>query len=226
MMEAAIHVKPFGFDRVFHFSGGEEPAKVTEEPPQLLDQVEALQERIAAIEEAHRVELGRARADGFAAGLDQARRDREAAVLAAADAIHAAIEQIDLRLDWAIEAMTTDAAAAALAAAEALAGHAIDHVPARAIDEALDRVLRQVARGTALTVKVHPDLVDVIEQQALARANRDRRKLAISVIADAATPPGDAEILWEEGGLTVSMAARRAAVLAEIGPLLKDAAAQ
>lgn len=220
MMEAAIHVKPFGFDRVFHHSGSEpEPGADTDDH----EQVEELQAQIAALEEAHRDELVRARADAFAAGLDQARHDREAAVLAAADAINAALEQIDLRLDWAIEAMTRDAAAAALAAAEALAGHAIDHRPARAIEEALDRALRQVARGTALAIQVHPSLFDDIQRQIVARASADRRKLAITAVADEATPPGDAEIFWDEGGLAVSMAARRAAVLAEIEPLLKDA---
>jgi flagellar assembly protein FliH len=221
MMEAAIHVKPFGFDRVFHLSGAEAPEDVTDDSPPLVDQVDELQARIVAIEEAHRAELGRARADGFAAGLDQARHDRETAVLSAADAINAAIEQIDLRLDWAIEAMTSDAAAAAFAAGEALAGHAIDHLPTRAIDEALDRVLRQVARGTALTIKVHPSLFDDIQRQIVERASQDRRKLVITAIADEATPVGDADIVWEEGGLTVSMEARRAAVLAEIEPLFK-----
>jgi flagellar assembly protein FliH len=221
MMEAAIHVKPFGFDRVFHLSGAEGPEPVIDDEVPLVDQVDELQARIVAIEEAHREELARARADGFAAGLDQARRDREVALLSAADAINAAIEQVDLRLDWAIEAMTSDAAAAALAAAEALAGHAVDHLPGRAIDEALDRVLRQVARGTALTIKVHPSLLDDIEQRIVMRASQDRRKLSITAIADEAIPVGDADIAWEEGGLTVSLDARRAAVLAELEPLLK-----
>jgi len=227
MMEAAIHVKPFGFDRVFHLSGAEPeaaPEPMIDTAPELAAEIAELRARLAAREEAHREELVRARADAFSAGLDQARRDRDVAVLAAADAINAALEQIDLRLDWAIEAMTADAAAVALAAAEALAGHAIDFAPARAIDEALDRVLRQVARGTRLTVKVHPTLLDDMRRLIEERQSRDRRKLSITPVPDEATPPGDAHIFWEEGGLTVSLEARRAAVLAELAPLLKGAA--
>jgi flagellar assembly protein FliH len=224
MMEAAIHVEPFGFDRVFQVSGNE--PETPDNAHELAEQLGEQQARFVALEEAHRAELARARADGFTAGLDQARHDREVAVLAAADAINAAIEQIDLRLDWVIETMTSDAAATALAAAEALAGHAVDHIPARAIDEALDRVLRQVARGTQLTVTVHPTLLDDVQRLVVERASQDRRKLSITALADDTTAPGDARIFWEEGGVMVSMAARRAAVQAELEPLLRGDAAE
>jgi flagellar assembly protein FliH len=218
MMEAAIPVKPFGFDRVFHVPGGE-PAAV--DTHALNDRIVDLQDRITAMAEAHRAELARVRAEGHAAGLAQARGERGVALLTAADAIHAAIEQIDARLAEATDTMMKDAADVAIAAAEVLAGHALDIAPARAIDEALDRVLRQVARGTRLTVRVHPALFDEIQRLIVARAERDRRKLAITAIADETTPEGDALIFWEEGGLVVDKAARRAAVLEELGPLLK-----
>jgi flagellar assembly protein FliH len=226
MMEAAIHVKPFGFDRVFHISGGDEPAAPGDDTPELLEKIADLQRQLASLEKGHRIELERARADGFSAGTAQARQSDEAAFLAAADAINAAIEQIDQRLDWAIETMKGDAAHTALAAAEVLAGHAIDHLPTRAIDEALDRVLSQVARGTALTIRVHPELLGAIERQIVKRAEQDRRKLTITAVADPSIAVGDADISWEEGGLEVDMAERRAAVHAEIAPLLERATSQ
>ncbi len=110
----------------------------------------------------------------------------------------------------------------ALAAAHVLAGHAIDHAPPRAIDEALGRVLQQVARGTRLVVRVHPALLADVQRMLAARQAQDRRKLSITVVGDEATPEGDALIFWDEGGLAVDMRARRAAVLAELGPLLRD----
>jgi flagellar assembly protein FliH len=218
-MEAAIHIKPFGFDRVFHVSGSEAPDAGI---PEINEQADDLQARIDAMEEAHRAELFRARADGFEAGLGQARREREAALLSAVDAIHAAIEQVDAYLAEVTDSITRDAAEIALAAAHALAGHAIAHSPARAIDEALGRVLHQVARGTQLTVRVHPSLLPDVQRIIADRQAHDRRKLSIATLADESTPEGDALIFWDEGGLAVDMSARNATVLAELSPLLKD----
>jgi flagellar assembly protein FliH len=216
-MEAAILVKPFGFDRVFHMTGGEPPAM---DSRALNDRIEALEARIAALRETHQEDLARAGVDGFEAGLAQARQERNAAVLAAADAIHAAIEQVDAQLAETTETFARDAADVALAAAEMLAGHAIDVAPPRAIGEALDRVLRQVAAGTRLTVRVHPTLLEPVERLVAERTGAERRQLSIVVTADAGTAEGDALIFWEEGGLAVDAAARRAAVLAELRPLI------
>jgi len=222
-MEAAIHVRPFGFDRVFHVPGSE-PA-----PPDsrgMADQIEALHARIRAMDEDHRTEIARVERASFEAGLTQARLERDGALLVATDAIHAAIEQIDARLADAIEAMMGDGAEAALAAAEMLAGHAIDQAPARAIEEALGRVLHQVSRGTRISVRAHPAFVEPIERVLAERSGRDRRKLLITVIADEDVQPGDAVIFWDEGGLAVDAAARRAAVLAELAPMLRGAGAE
>jgi flagellar assembly protein FliH len=220
MMEAAIHVKPFGFDRIFHIGGGESSAFDTDPPDARVD---ALHARIAALEAEHQEALARASADAFAAGLAQAREERDAALLMATDAIHAAIDDIDARLTETTERFMRDAAEVAFAAAEMLAGHAIDAAPTRAIDEALDRVLQQVARGTRLSVRVHPALLAPIEQRIAARQQNERRKLAIIAIGDADLAEGDAVIFWDEGGLAVDAAARRAAVIAEIGPLMPKA---
>lgn len=220
MMEAAIHVKPFGFDRVFHMPGGKEPPPV--DTDDLGDRAFELEARILAMEEDHRHELHRARADAFQAGLDQARHDREAALLAAADAIHAAIDDIDGRLAYTTEKFMKDAAQVAQAAAEMLAGHAIALAPLRAMDEALDRVLGQVARGTRLTIRVNPDQFEDMERLLADRQGQERRQLSITPLADPAMAPGDAVIFWEEGGLAVDAAARREAVLAELGPFLEE----
>lgn len=218
-MEAAIHVKPFGFDRVFRFASSEPaPANTIE----LSKQIAALQAENDRMVSEHIAALSLAREDGFAAGLAQARGERDTAMLAATDALHAAIDEIDARLTVTADAMMKDAAEVAFAAAEVLAGHAIDHAPARSVDEALGRVLQQVGRGTQLRVKVHPSLVEDIEDMIATRASKERRKLTINVVEDDAMAPGDALIHWDEGGLGVDAAARRAAVMAELGPLLGD----
>ncbi len=218
-MEAAIHVKPFGFDRIFHMSGADTAGF---DGRALNDRIDGLLARIAAMEATRDEELARAGADAFEAGLAQARQERGAALLAATDAIHAALEQIDTRLAETAEAMTREAADVALAAADMLAGHAIDHAPVRTIGEALERVLRQVTRGTRLGIRVHPALLDGVERM-IGVAQQDRRRISITAIADDTMPEGDALIFWDEGGLAIDAAARRKAVLAELRPFLAGA---
>ena len=217
-MEAAIHVKPFGFDRVFHMTGGEAPAF---DAGTLNDRIDALRARIAAMEETHREELAVAGADAFARGLDQARQERDTALLAATDAIHAAIEQIDARLAETADAMAKDAAEIALAAADMLAGHAIAEAPVRAIAEALDRVLRQVARGTRLSIRVSPALAGAVERMAEPKGG-ERRRVSLTILPDDTLAEGDAVIFWDEGGLAVDASARRQAVMAELQAVLRE----
>jgi flagellar assembly protein FliH len=218
VIEAAIHVKPFGFDRVFHMAGSDAAPL---DAHTLGERIEGLRARIASMEEVHREELAIAGADGFARGLDQARQERDAALLAAADAIHAAIEQIDARFADTAEAMAHDAAEVALAAADMIAGHAVAAAPVRAIAEALDRVLRQVARGTQLAIRVHPALADAIGPLVEPRGS-ERRRVSLAVLPDAALTVGDAVIFWDEGGLAIDAAARRQGVMAELQALLVE----
>lgn len=218
---AASEVKPFGFDRVFNPLGAE-PGKEESAPTADLAEVEALREEIERLARDHGAELARARADGYEAGLRHARGEREAALLAALDAIHAAFETVDERLVSAAQGMTQDAAHVALLAAEMLAGHAVALAPGRAIDEALGRVLKQVARGTRLSVRVSPALCEEIERLLAVRQGFERRKFQVTVLPDPEMMHGDALIAWEEGSLAVDAGARRAAVLAEMGPLLAE----
>lgn len=217
-MEAAIHVKPFGFDRVFRFPAGESPAANCAD---LERQIAALEAEFDRSAKERQSVVERAREEGFAAGLAQARAEREAAMLAAVDALHAALDDVEARLPDMNDATRRDAAEAALAAAEILAGHAVDVAPARAVDEALGRVLEQIGRGAQLHIRAHPELVAEVERLVLVRTGRERRKLSITVLADPALAMGDALIFWDEGGLGVDAAARRSAVLAELGPLLR-----
>lgn len=221
-MEAAINVKPFGFDRVFRFAAGEPPPKTNN--GELHQQIADLEAQIAALREVHAVEILRIRAEGYEAGLMQARAERDTALLAATDALHAALDDVDARLASTAETMMRDAADLAYMAADVLAGHAVARAPERAIDEALGRVLQQVTRGTQIGIRVHPSLAADMEELIAKRRSQERRKLALVVLEDADMAPGDAQIFWDEGGLGVDAEARRAAVLAEIGPLLNNGA--
>ncbi|MEE4452331.1 flagellar biosynthesis protein [Novosphingobium resinovorum] len=229
MTDGAASIQPFGFDRVF-FHPIDMPADapeaidtppVAEVPPEVLrDRIEELETRIERMQADHRAELARARSDGFEAGATQARSERGEALLAATDALHAALDRMDAGYDTAVRAMAGEAGAVALHAAEMLAGHAIAAQPARAIDEALGRALDQVAHGTVLIVRTNPEMRDDLAVLVEAREASAGRPLAITVVEDAAVPEGDARIEWGSGGLNVDAGARRAAVMAELAGVL------
>lgn len=222
-MNGSQTIQPFGFDRVFQLveTPGGTPETAPELPPvDLSDQIEELEARIERLHADHRAELARARADGFEAGVAQARTERAEALLAATDALHAGLDHIDASFDAAVQAMVREGGAVALHAAEMLAGHAIETHPARALNEALARALEQVAQGTALVVRAHPDMREAIAAMVEARAAQAGHALPVTVVEDDAVPAGDARIEWRSGGLNVDAGARRAAVMAELSDVL------
>jgi flagellar assembly protein FliH len=212
------NVQRFAFDRVFNLhSDSGEPI-----PADMSLQLGALRAEIAALKAEHGAQIALARAQGFEAGLAQARGEREAALLSAVDALQAGLETIDERFDEVSQRVTGEAAEIALAAADMIAGRALEAGPADAIDAAIGRVLGQVARGTELEVRVHPEIAEAIEARIVERQSKDRRRLNLTVIPDATIAVGDAMIGWDQGGLAVDASARRDAVRAELETLLPN----
>ena len=213
-------IQPFSFDRVFR-SSQREPVEVAEvAATRMREEIAALEARVERMAQDHAAELSRARTDGFEAGLVQARSERDEAVLAATDALHAALEEARRDFDRVSEDIARDAAVVAYQAANMLAGHAVDHDPVRAIDEALERALDQVSRGTGLVIRINPAIREDMEKRVALRQAREQRRIDMMLVEDDAIPLGDAQITWTEGGLVVDAMARRAAVLAELGGLL------
>jgi flagellar assembly protein FliH len=130
---------------------------------------------------------------------------------------------VDARFEEVVTRMQQDSAEVALSAADVLAARALQHAPGAAIDEAIGRVLRQVARGQELLVRVHPDHITEIERMVAIRQGGDRRRLNIQVVADETLPLGDANIEWDQGGLVLDASARAEAIRAELEALLPQA---
>lgn len=221
-MDTSFHIRPFAFDQVFEAIAasaspiGGDAANDIDLPLR----VAALEAELALARHGFNEELSRARADGFDAGLSHARTEREAALLIAADGLHAAVEGMDARLGEVEDDLAREAAAVAHAAAELLAARSLTEMPGAAIDEAVGRVLRQVARGQEIQVSVAPALVEEMQRLVAVRQAGDRRRLAIVVIADPALQPGDAHIHWDQGGVVLDAAARAVAVREALAALL------
>jgi flagellar assembly protein FliH len=221
MTMAFQNVERFAFDRIFAApqSGGSAAPS-----GDALLEISALRAELALLRSDQEAQLALARAQGFDAGLAQARAERDVALLSAVDALQAGLEAIDDRFEEVSARLSGEASEVALAAAEMIAGRALDLAPADAVDAAIGRVLAQVARGTELEVRVHPDMIEPVEARLAQRQANDRRKLHLTVIGDVTLAPGDALIGWEQGGLALDAAARRAAVMAELETLLPSPA--
>ena len=215
------NVERFAFDRIFSTPASE---SATIPNGDMLLEISALRAELALLRSDVNAQIALARAEGFEAGLAQARAERDVALLSAVDALHAGIESLDERFEDVSRRVTGEAAEIALAAADMIAGRAIDVAPVETIDAAIGRALSQVARGTELEIRVHPDLIEAIEARIADRQSRDRRKLNLNVVGDVTITVGDAMIGWEQGGLALDATARRQAVLDELETLLPSAA--
>lgn len=215
------NVERFAFDRIFSTPASE---SATIPSGDMLLEISALRAELALLRSDVDAQLALARAQGFEAGQAQARAERDVALLSAVDALHAGIESLDERFEDVSRRVTGEAAEIALAAADMIAGRAIDAAPAEAIDAAIGRALSQVARGTELEIRVHPDLIEAIEARIADRQSQDRRKLNLNVVGDVTVAIGDALIGWEQGGLALDANARRQAVLTELETLLPSPA--
>jgi len=215
------NVERFAFDRIFATPGSEGAPVASGDT---LLEITALRAELALLKSDVDAQIAIARAEGFEAGIAQARAERDVALLSAVDALHAGIEALDERFEEVSTRVTGEAAEIALAAADMIAGRAIDIAPAEAIDAAIGRALSQVARGTELEIRVNPDLIETIEARVADRQSKDRRKLNLTVVGDVTVAVGDARIGWEKGGLSLDAGARRQAVIEELETLLPPAA--
>lgn len=216
-MNAAFHIRPFGFDQVF--PRPQTAADTLDDLDPWL-RIEALRAELAILRQESEERRATARAEGFAEGQAVAREEQGAALLAATDSLHGAVENVEAQLDAIVARTVRDAADVARAAAEMLAGRALDLAPTAAIDEAIGRALRQVARGQEIQVAVHPDLVSRIEEIISARQAGDRRRLALSVLGDPAIAWADAHIHWDQGGIVLDAALRAEAIATALHGIL------
>lgn len=214
-MDQSQGAKPFRFATEFAMTSPE----IRGDAHATALEVAALRAELEALRADRDVALTKARQEGYADALVQLRADREQALLAALDALHVEWEEFADTREAMIERLREEAGALSLSIGEALAGRALEEAPGAAVDQAIGRVLGQIARGQEVTISVHPDLVDDIEARIAARQAGDRRRLNLVVLADDALAPGDAHLRWEGGGLRLDAAERARAVREELRSL-------
>ena len=210
---SARPTRPFHFDKIFHAapsrSGSVYPAD------SLLDAA-ALRAELEALREGYDQALIEAHAYGVTEGQQRARAERDQALLAALDALHATLDETTQERQAMIDALCREAATLALAIGENLAGHALSEAPAEAIDQAIGRVLTRIARGQEVIISVHPSLLADVETRIAARQSQDRRQFNLIVTGDVDLVPGDAHLRWDSGGQRLSAQDRLSEILTEL----------
>lgn len=166
-------------------------------------------------------DLAQARADGFGAGLEQARQEQTAALLSAVDALHAGVEALEDAAAERQAAIVADAAVLALDAADRLAGVALARQPLTAVQTALQSVLDESGWSQALTMTVHPSLTPALGRH-LDQLAAGTRPLAVQIVPDTTLALGDARIEWPGGGVALDRAQRRNDVLAALATVVPD----
>lgn len=214
----SVHsVERFAFDRVF---SNMEPSATWSAADQYLE-IASLRAELQAVHAAQAEAEQQARAAGYAAGIGDARIERDAALLSAVDAVHGAIEALDDQLASMTRKLTAEAAEMALAAGELIAARTIEQAPTSAIDDAIARALDQVARGTELRIRVHTNLLPAMELRIAQRRDGERRMLKLMLNGDDSLAPGDAVIDWDQGGIRLDVDTRRAAIATEMAGLIE-----
>jgi len=158
----------------------------------------------------------RGREDGEAAALARFRTERDCALLRATEVLRAQLASFDGQIAASDALVTEEAGKLALAAADIIAGHALEGAPATTVNEAIGRALLALRRGMPLDVRVHPDLVVPVETLVAERQAGDRRRLSVHVTGDPTLVPGDAQLRWDRGGAVLDRAERRALVEREL----------
>jgi len=149
-------------------------------------------------------ELGLARDQAFAAGRQAGLQEAAQALqqmvgMAMATCAHH-LQGLGAAQNAANEALSRDAIAIALAVVKKLhpafcRSHGVEEIEAAVADALgnLDRVAR-------ITVKVHPDLVELVREKSEALVAEAGFEGKLVVVGDAAMPPGDCRLDWGDGG--------------------------
>ncbi len=136
---------------------------------------------------------------------EEGRRDGDVratqAVAASIGQVAAAVLSAIQAMDAEIEAIRSEAAGLAVAAAKSLARSALDALPENEIAEALSAALHQAIGEPRVVVKTAPILSARIQEQATAIAEAEGYDGRMQFVPDHALSGADCRIEWRGGGI-------------------------
>lgn len=198
-------IRKFTFDQAF---GNE--SRTASAIAEAAARIEAEREAIQAV----------ARAEGFEAGLAQARGERDAAIRTALTAIVGDIGQGVAKVDALRAELAGQAVELALALAEAIAGHSLAQAGLSDIETIVAQVLAEQIEAPRLVIRIGAGLLDDVRQRVEAEASAMHFEGRLIFQPEPAFGPGDCVIEWADGGVRHVAAERRAAIEAQVRDFL------
>lgn len=166
--------------------------------------------------------LDGARAEGFASGLDQGRRDADLQLSALLAQLVRHGERLLAQQDERLAQIEAQAAQLAVATARSLAGAALADRPLAQLLAAARECLAHARHAPHLAIRVHESLVETVEGKLSGLAREAGFAGRIVVLGDPDIALGDGRLEWADGGIAIERAeldeAVDRAVAAVFGP--------
>lgn len=166
--------------------------------------------------------LDGARAEGFASGLDQGRRDADQQLYAVLAQLVRHGERLLAQQDERLAQIEAQAAQLAVATARSLAGAALADRPLAQLLAAARECLAHARHAPHLAIRVHESLVETIEGKLSGLAREAGFAGRIVVLGEPDIALGDGRLEWADGGIAIERAeldeAVDRAVAAVFGP--------
>lgn len=151
-------------------------------------------------------DLAAARAEGFAAGQEQGRREAESQFSTLVGRLVRSAEKLAADEARRVAEIEAEAAHVAIATAQGLARAALAQRPLAALEQAVRECLGHARLAPHLVVRVNDGAVEAVEGllSSLARETGFAGKLVVLGQPDIA--PGDGRIEWADGGFVIDSA--------------------
>lgn len=167
-------------------------------------------------------EVEKLKADAYLAGTASVEAKAVQAQAMAIGKVAEAVMQMLGMLDEAVEQHRRDAARLAHAIAGKLAGAALAALPARTIEDVIEKAITMVPHEPRIVVRAHPDAVSPLKEASARISAEHGYGGRIVIIGEAQFRNGDCRIEWADGGMERSLDAIDETIRAA---LAQDAAA-
>lgn len=151
-------------------------------------------------------EVQAASADGYEKGKNDATAQAERRIAAALEAIADAASAVLTRLDAESQAMRVEAARIAMAAAQKIAGAALDGFGVERAAQAIEAAMDALRHQPRLVVKLPQDIAEQLKPRIIEMCETHAYASAVLVRADPGLKTGEVVIDWSDGVIAIDPA--------------------
>ncbi|MGQ0534253.1 MAG: hypothetical protein ACT4OF_16415 [Caulobacteraceae bacterium] len=151
-------------------------------------------------------EVQAANSEGYERGKNDALAQAERRTTAALEAIADAASAVLTRLDIESRAMRTEAARVALAAAQKIAGVALDTFGIERAQKAIESAMDTLRHQPRLVVKLPPDAAEALKPRIAEMCQTHAYAAAVLVRAEPGLSAGEVVIDWSDGVIAMNPA--------------------